>query len=248
MVSVKEVDECQTLTTERVLNDVRQQINYLAESPNEIDTAANINNDQEKNIGTNDFVTSGAKKQLSSPTKLNLESIPIHSMKLLDDLEKAEKSIDLESQCDSEEIDANKELDLGKSISSFDKVEIKQDVFDELSDDDSWTEIERKDQGSEIIESNAVIGVHKSDELHVSCDNGYNDSVQTLSKESDQAKDEDWKKWVGGGLAVLGAVVGGIALVNSNQHPVSESNKERKSDDDRNRSEMEVEILDSDDM
>ena len=62
---------------------------------------------------------------------------------------------------------------------------------------------------------------------------------------------EDWMRWVGGGLAVAGAVIGGIALANQNNNS-SNSNSDRGQGHGRNtaankKSNVTIELLDSDD-
>jgi hypothetical protein len=56
-------------------------------------------------------------------------------------------------------------------------------------------------------------------------------------------KGDEWAKWVGGGLAVLGAVAGGIVIANASQS----ENAERRRSDDRTENTVYIEELDDDD-
>jgi hypothetical protein len=70
-----------------------------------------------------------------------------------------------------------------------------------------------------------------------------NPSVDEGSGRQDSKKGDEWVKWVGGSLAVLGAVAGGIVIANASQ---SEDGERRRSDD-RTGNTVYIEELDDDD-
>lgn len=72
-------------------------------------------------------------------------------------------------------------------------------------------------------------------------------ATSTTSQQREGGQGEDWMRWVGGGLAVAGAVIGGIALANQNNN-----NSDREQAHGRNaaadkKSNVTIELLDSDD-
>jgi len=121
------------------------------------------------------------------------------------------------------------------------------DNHDTSEDEGSWTQIdadgvptERQGDGT----SQLGLGPFDNEQSLRSRTAG---ATSTTSQQREGGQGEDWMRWVGGGLAVAGAVIGSIALANQNNN-----DDDRGQSNDRNaaankKSNVTIELLDSDD-
>ena len=113
---------------------------------------------------------------------------------------------------------------------------------DSSEDEGSWTQIDADGVPAERQGgSTSQLGPFDNEQSLRSRTAG---TTSTTSQQREGGQGEDWMRWVGGGLAVAGAVIGGIALANQNNN-----NSDRGQDHSRNaaankKSNVTIELLD----
>jgi hypothetical protein len=127
-------------------------------------------------------------------------------------------------------------------------VDFDGDAFDadgNTSEDDtgSWTQIDAEGMPTERQEDGtSQLGPFDNEQSLRSRTAG--------AQQREGGQGEDWMRWVGGGLAVAGAVIGGIALANQNNNNNTDgkgqNNNQRAAAANSKKSNVTIELLDSD--
>ena len=199
-----------------------------------------LNSDEEVNAVDN--ATSGSRIR-STPIKTNVSAAAMKSGQVDDaDTEEHVRTVDFSADA----FDADGEED-------------GNDDDDDNEDEGSWTQIDSN--GLPKLDHDDVpsaqLGPFDNQQSLRSRTEGGATASASSSSQREGNQGDDWMKWVGGGLAVAGAVIGSIALANQNNDDGQDSNRgrsgtdgtsrARRQSDDRKSSSVTIELLDSDD-
>ena len=226
--------------------------------------------EEQEDEDAQDVVFEGEAKDYSSQEEVTdsddaLASVPLEASGTTND--SWEPANDLASSTDDPNISAHSHATLPRAnVGSIDSarstsekvraVDFDGDGFDvdggEVSDnhgfsedEGSWTQIDADGVPTERQgDGTSQLGPFDNEQSHRSKTEG---ATCTTSQQREGGQGEDWMKWVGGGLAVAGAVLGSIALANHNNN-----NNDRGQGNGRNaaadmKSNVTIELLDSDD-
>jgi len=119
----------------------------------------------------------------------------------------------------------------------------------DTSDEGSWQQIDAEGMPTERQgDGTSQLGPFDNEQSLRSRTAGATNTCAT-SQQREGGQGEDWMRWVGGGLAVAGAVIGGIALANQNNNNNTDGrgqNNNQRAAANSKKSNVTIELLDSD--
>ena len=196
----------------------------------------NIPEEQQEEDGHNIVVEGEAEEDDSSQAATDfdgaLASVPLEASGMTND--SLEPANDLGSSTDDPNVSisahsqstlprSNAEKIDGGTTSSGEQVrtvDFEGDAFDADGEEASRKHDSSEDEGSWTqIDADGVPAERQGDatsQLEQSLRSRTAGATSTTSQQRQGGQGEDWMRWVGGGLAVAGAVIGGIALANQN--------------------------------
>jgi len=160
---------------------------------------------------------------------------------------------------DADTVEHVRTVDFSADAFDADAEEDGNDDDDDNEDEGSWTQIDSN--GLPRLDhddvASAQLGPFDNQQSLRSRTEGSAAASASSSSQREGNQGDDWMKWVGGRLAVAGAVIGSIALANQNNDDGQESNRSRsgtdgasrgrRRSDDKKSSSVTIELLDSDD-